>query len=46
MITKNSKRKREGKRFKIIVDHGELFLECIDPFEEVFEVRKELIEGL
>ena len=28
------------------MDHGELYLECIDPFEEVFEVSKDLIKDL
>jgi hypothetical protein len=36
----------EGKRFKIIVDHGELFLECLDPFEEIFELSPDLLQGL
>jgi hypothetical protein len=35
-----------GKKFKIVVDHGELFLECIDTFEEIFEVKKDLVEKL
>jgi len=30
---KKSTDPEQGKRFKIVVDHGELFLECIDPFE-------------
>jgi hypothetical protein len=25
-----------GKQFRIVVEHGELFLECIDSFEEIF----------
>ena len=35
-----------GKKFKIVVEHGELFLECIDTFEEIFEVKKDLVEKL
>ena len=36
----------DGKKFKIIVDHGELYLECIDPFEEIFEVNRSLVENV
>lgn len=46
LLTKKGKDQRLGKKFKIIVDHGELYLECIDPFEEVFEVNKDLIKDL
>ena len=35
-----------GKQFKIIVDHGELYLECIDGFEEIFEVDKALVQDI
>ena len=45
-MTKKKKGDREGKKFKIIVDHGELYLECIDPFEDVFEVSRDLIKDL
>ena len=34
----------DGKRFKVIVEHGELYIECIDSFEEIFEVNRELLE--
>jgi len=27
---------QNGKQFKIVVEHGELFLECIDSFEDIF----------
>ena len=46
LLTKKGKDKKEGKKFRIIVDHGELYLECVDPFEEVFEVSKDLIRDL
>lgn len=38
--------KVQGKRFKVIVDHGELYLECIDTFEEIFEIDKKLVEDI
>ena len=34
----------KGKEFKIIVEHGELYLECVDSFEEIFEINKKLID--
>ena len=34
-----------GKEFKIIVEHGELYLECVDSFEEVFEISKKMINS-
>ena len=33
-------------KFKIIVEDGELYLQCIDPFEEIFEISKDAIENL
>ena len=30
----------------MIVDHGELYLECIDTFEEIFEIDKKLVEDI
>ena len=33
-------------KFKIIVEDGELYLQCIDPFEEIFEISKSQIENL
>ena len=38
------KDKPNGKEFKIIVEHGELYLSCIDSFEEIFEVKRDLVE--
>lgn len=35
----------KGKEFKIIVEHGELYLECVDSFEEVFEINKKMIDS-
>ena len=29
-----------------MVDEGELFLQCVDSFEEVFEIKREAIENL
>lgn len=40
------KKESNGKKFKIIVEHGELFLECIDSFEEIFEIKKEMVENI
>jgi hypothetical protein len=36
----------EGKRFKIIVDQGEVFLVTIDAFEEVFEVSRDVVKNM
>ena len=33
-------------KFKIIVEEGELYLQCIDPFEQIFEISKDAIENL
>ena len=33
-----------GKKFKIIVEHGDLYLECIDSFEEIFEIKRDLLD--
>lgn len=38
------KEKAAGKEFQIIVEHGELYLNCIDSFEEIFEVKRDLVE--
>ena len=45
---KESKEEENRKllKFKIIVEDGELFLQCIDPFEEIFEISKDAIENL
>ena len=45
---KESKEEENRKllKFKIIVEDGELFLQCIDPFEEIFEISKDTIENL
>lgn len=32
-----------GKRFKLIVDDGHVFLKCIDPFEDIFEVSRDIV---
>lgn len=36
----------KGKQFKIIVEDGEVYLQCIDSFEDVFEINKEIVENL
>ena len=36
--------KSNGKEFEIIVEHGELYLNCVDSFEEIFEVKRDLVE--
>ena len=42
--TQNQKQTEDsGKRFKIVVEHGELYLECIDKFEDIFEISQDLI---
>ena len=33
-------------KFKVIVDDGELYLQCIDPFEEIFEISRDAIDNL
>ena len=38
--------KPKGKRFKFVIDEGQLFLQCIDPFEEVLEIKKDAIQEL
>ena len=30
----------------MIVEDGELFLQCVDPFEEIFEISRKSIEDL
>ena len=34
---------RGGKRFKLIVDQAQIYLQCIDPFEDIFEVSREIV---
>ena len=43
-----SKEEEEKKllKFKVIVEDGELYLQCIDKFEEIFEISREAIEHL
>lgn len=36
-------RNKHGKRFKLIVDQGQVYLRCIDNFEDIFEVSREII---
>ena len=43
---KGDEKDEDGKKFKIIVDRGELYLECIDSFEEIFELNKEMVENV
>ena len=38
-----NKGKHEAKKFKVIIDHGELYVECIDSFEEIFEISHKLV---
>ena len=33
-------------KFKFVVEDGELFIQCIDPFDEIFELKKESVKGL
>ncbi len=33
-------------KFKIIVEDGELYLQCIDTFEDIFEISRASIENL
>lgn len=33
-------------KFKVIVEDGELYLQCIDEFEEIFEISREAMEHL
>lgn len=40
---KDGKTESNGKRFRIVVEHGELYLECIDKFEDIFEISQDLI---
>lgn len=35
-----------GKKFRILVEGGEIYLQCIDPFEEVFQVSRSAVENL
>jgi len=44
--TQEDEAKAVGKRFKVIVDHGELYLECVDTFEEIFEIDKKLVQDV
>ena len=32
-----------GKIFRLIVDDGQVFLQCIDKFEDIFEVSRDII---
>jgi hypothetical protein len=32
-----------GKRFKLIVDEGTVYLKCIDSFEDIFEVSRDIV---
>ena len=34
---------RGGKRFKLIVDQAQIYIQCIDPFEDIFEVSREIV---
>mmetsp|Transcript_2368 Transcript_2368/g.3261 ORF Transcript_2368/g.3261 Transcript_2368/m.3261 type:complete len:100 (+) Transcript_2368:941-1240(+) len=45
---KASKQEEEKKllKFKIIVEDGELYLQCIDSFEAIFEISRKSIENL
>jgi hypothetical protein len=38
--------KQQGPRFKIIVEEGEVFFQCVDSFEEVFQVSKEMVSHM
>jgi hypothetical protein len=45
MIMNKENKKKEGKKFRVIVEHGELYLECIDSFEEIFEISQEYVSA-
>lgn len=45
-LLKHQDKEKEGKKFKIIVEHGELYIEPIDSFEEIFELKRELVENI
>ena len=34
---------RGGKKFKLIVDDGQIYLKCIDKFEDIFEVSRDVV---
>lgn len=49
-VTENNTNKYErefvingGKRLRFIVDDGQVFLQCIDKFEDIFEVSREIL---
>ena len=37
---------KDPKRFKVIVEDGKVFLQCIDSFEEIFELSRDLVEEM
>ena len=42
----NEEEAKKRPRFKIIVEDGEVFFQCIDSFEDIFEVSKDLVQHL
>lgn len=44
-VTSN-KNEKLRKRFKVIVEDGKVFLQCIDSFEDIFELSREIVEDL
>ncbi len=32
-----------AKRFRLVVDEGQVYLKCIDAFEDIFEVSKDIV---
>jgi hypothetical protein len=35
-----------GKRYTVIVEGGQIYLQCIDTFEEVFGISRESVQGV
>lgn len=33
-------------RYKIIVQEGQIYLKCIDPFEDILQLSKETVKGM
>lgn len=41
-----AKEEEVGKRYKVIIEGGQIYLQCIDPFEEVFGISLDSVEGV
>jgi hypothetical protein len=40
------KSQKEGKRFKVIIQGGETYIQATDSFEEVFGMSKSAVDGV